>query len=84
MILRVPAEFEIRFLSTNPNPNQAGFVENEYLPKIARCALNSISVDYTPNSIYSSFVDNSPTALTLTLQFSEMGLLTREDINKGF
>ena len=84
VILRVPAEFEIRFLSTNPNPNQAGFVENEYLPKIARCALNSISVDYTPNSIYSSFVDNSPTALTLTLQFSEMGLLTREDINKGF
>lgn len=84
VILRVPGEFEIRFLSTNPNPNQAGFVENEFFPKIARCALNSISVDYTPNSIYSSFVDNSPTAVTFTLQFSEMGLITREDISKGY
>lgn len=84
VILRVPAEFEIRFLSTNPNPNQGGFVENEYIPKIARCALNSVSVDYTPNSIWSSFENNAPTAVTMTLQFSEMGLLTREDISKGY
>lgn len=84
VVLRVPAEFEIRFLSSNPNPNIAGFLENEYIPKIGRCALNSISVDYTSNSIYSSFVDNSPTAITLTLQFSEMGVLTREVVDKGF
>jgi hypothetical protein len=84
VILRVPAEFEIRFLSTNPNPNQGGFVENEYIPKIARCALNSVSVDYTPNSVWSSFGNNAPTAVTMTLQFSEIGLLTREDIKKGF
>jgi hypothetical protein len=84
VILRVPAEFEIRFLSTNSNPNQGGFVENEYIPKIARCALNSVSVDYTPNSVWSSFNNNAPTAVTMTLQFSEIGLLTREDIKKGF
>jgi len=84
VVLRVPAEFEIRFLSSNPNPNIAGFLENEYIPKIGRCALNSISVDYTSNSVFSSFVDNSPTAITLTLQFSEMGVLTREVVDKGF
>lgn len=84
VILRVPAEFEIRFLSTNPNPNQGGFVENEYIPKIARCALNSVAIDYTPNSIWSSFENNAPTAVTMTLQFSEIGLLTREDISKGY
>jgi hypothetical protein len=84
VMLRVPGEFEIRFLSTNPNPNQAGFVENEFLPKIARCALASISVDYTLNGIYSSFVENSPTAVSITLNFSEMGLITREDISKGY
>lgn len=84
IVLRVPAEFEIRFLSTNPNPNTSGFVENEFLPKIARCALVSVSVDYTPNSIYSSFVDNSPTAVSMNLSFNEMGLITREDISKGF
>jgi hypothetical protein len=84
IILRVPGEFEIRFLSSNPDPNQAGFVENEYLPQIGRCSLTSISVDYTPNSIYSSFQDNSPTAITFSLQFTEMGLLTREAIDKGY
>jgi hypothetical protein len=84
VVLRVPAEFEIRFLSTDPNPNQAGFVENEYLPKIGRCALTALSVDYAPNSVWSSFVDNSPTAITFSLQFTEMGLLTREAVDKGF
>lgn len=84
IILRVPAEFEIRFLSTNPDPKASGFVENEYLPKIGRCALNAISVDYTPNAIYSSFADNSPTAITVTMQFTEMGVLTREGVEKGF
>jgi hypothetical protein len=82
--LRVPAEFEIRFLSTNPSPNASGFVENEYIPRIGRCALNSISVDYTPNSIFSSFTDNSPTAVVVTMQFSEMGILTREVVEKGY
>ena len=82
--LRVPAEFEIRFLSTNPDPSASGFVENEYIPRIGRCALTTISVDYTPNAIYSSFMDNSPTAITLSLQFSEMGLMTREVVDKGF
>jgi hypothetical protein len=84
IVLRTPAEFEIRFLSSNPNINQVGFVENEYLPKIGRCALNSISVDYTANSIFSTFKDNSPTAITMTLNFSEMGQLTRETVDKGF
>ena len=84
VVLRVPAEFEIRFLSTNPNSNEAGFVENEYIPKIGRCALTTVTVDYTPNSIWSSFNDNSPTAITLTMQFSEMGILTREAVDKGF
>jgi hypothetical protein len=84
VILRVPGEFEIKFLSTNPNSGQSGLVENEYFPKIARCALTSVSVDYTPNSLYSSFVNNAPTAMTITLQFSEMGLITREDVSKGF
>jgi len=84
IILRTPGEFEIRFLSSNPDPNSAGFVENEYLPKIGRCSLVSIAIDYTPNSIFSTFADNSPTAVTMTLNFSELGLLTRETVDKGF
>lgn len=84
IVLRVPAEFQIRFLSTNPDPGVEGFVENPYIPKIARCVLNSVAVDYTPNSIYSSLKNNAPTAITLTLQFTEIGIITREAIEAGF
>jgi len=83
--LRVPAEFRVRFLSTNSDKNnQAGFVENEYLPRIGYCALSSIAVDYSPNGTYSSLLDNSPTAITLSLNFSEMDVLTRDKIEEGF
>lgn len=84
IILRAPAEFTIRFLSTTPNPQVAGFVENEYIPKIARCALTSINVDYTTNGLFSTFRDNSPTAVTLTLSFQEIETLTREAVERGF
>jgi hypothetical protein len=84
VVLRVPAEFQIRFLSTNPDPGISGFVENPYIPKIARCVLNNISVDYTPNGIYSSLKNNAPTSLVLTLQFTEIGIITREAIEIGF
>lgn len=84
VVLRVPAEFQIRFLSTNSESDVEGFVENPYIPKIGRCVLNSVSVDYTPNSIYSSLKNNAPTAITLTLQFTEIGVITREAIEAGY
>jgi len=59
-------------------------VENEYIPKISRCVLTNISVDYTPNGVFSTLEDNSPTAYTLTLSFSEIAQLTREDVEAGF
>ena len=82
IMLRVPAEFEIRFLSTNPNSK--GFLENEYIPKIARCVATNIQVNYTPQSLFSTFRDNAPIGVNLTIQFSEIGLLTREAVEKGF
>lgn len=82
IMLRVPAEFEIRFLSTNPNSK--GFLENEYIPKIARCVATNIQVNYTPQSLFSTFRDNAPIGVNLTIQFSEIGLLTREAVESGF
>lgn len=80
IVLRVPAEFTIKFISSTPN----GFAENEHIPKISRCVITGIGVDYTPTSIFSTLPDNSPVAYTLTLSFSEMAQLTREDIGAGY
>lgn len=84
IMLRVPAEFTIKFLSSIGGKQGKGFVENEYIPKISRCVLTSIAVDYTPNGVFSTFENNSPVAYSLTLSFSEIAQLTREDIERGY
>lgn len=80
IVLRVPAEFTIKFISSTAN----GFSENEHIPKISRCVITGIGVDYTPTGVFSTLPDNSPVAYTLTLSFSEMAQLTREDIGAGY
>jgi len=82
--LRVPAEFAVKFMSYNTRNGESNFQENPYIPKIARCAITSISADFTANSVYSSFKNDSPTAVTLTIQMSEITTQTREIIEKGF
>lgn len=84
IMLRVPAEFTVKFLSSAKGGQGGGFVENEHIPKISRCVLTSVSVDYTPNGVFSTLEDNSPTGYTLTLSFSEVAQLTREDVEAGF
>lgn len=84
IMLRVPAEFTVKFLSSAKGGQGGGFVENEHIPKISRCVLTSVSVDYSPNGVFSTLEDNSPTGYTLTLSFSEVAQLTREDVEAGF
>jgi hypothetical protein len=84
IMLRVPAEFTIKFLSASGTRGENGFVENEYIPKISRCVLTGIGVDYTPNGVFSTLPDNSPTGYVLTLSFSEIAQLTRQDVEVGY
>ena len=80
IMLRVPAEFTVKFISSTPN----GFSENEHIPKISRCVITGIGVDYSPTGVFTTLPDNSPVAYTLTLSFSEIAQLTREDIGAGY
>jgi hypothetical protein len=84
IMLRVPAEFEVRFLSYESNERGSEFKENPFLPKIGRCVISSISVDYTPNAVFSSFKNNSPTSVTLTISMSEVTTITRETVDLGY
>lgn len=82
IFLAVPGEFEVRFLNKNSTTN--GFVENEWLPRILRFAINSISVDYSPQGIWGSFVDNSPLGVVLTMQISELYVVDKEKVEEGY
>lgn len=84
--LEIPAEFEIRYYKIfNPgDANSEVVTENLFLNKIGRCALTNINVDYTPNGINATFPDGSPVRTSLTMTFTELRPLTRQDIEEGF
>jgi len=84
IMLRVPAEFEVRFLSSTPNPGIVGYTENEYIPKIGRCVVTDISVDYTTNGVFSTFQNNAPTAISFSMTVNEVTQMTREHVEAGY
>ena len=76
-----PAEFEIKFRYIN-NGQQA---ENPYIPKIARCVLRRVAVDYVPpGGEFSAFRDGAPTAALLKLAFQEMRVISQQDVDNGY
>lgn len=74
--LNFPAEFQIDFLYKNADAIR--------IPKIMKCALTSISTDYGEATFTTTVIDSggkvSPTKVKLSLEFSELELLTRERI----
>ena len=80
----VPAEFDIFYMFRGE--------ENQWINKIARCVLTSMSINYAPTA-YQTFrpienVDNlsgaPPTEIDMNLNFTETSLITKEDIKEGF
>ena len=61
--------------------------ENQYLNKIKTCALESMNVTYGGER-YKTFKGNEdgapPVETTMTLNFREMDLITREKVKEGY
>ena len=58
---------------------------NEYLPKIGRCVLERIDVDFSPGqNEFSTFNDGAPTNVQLTMLFREMRIISQTDIDNGY
>lgn len=53
---------------------------SDFLPNTKYCALTSLNVDYTPDSVIALTQQGFVQAVRLTLQFSELTTLVREDI----
>lgn len=76
----VPSEFEIHYLHMGK--------QNEYLNKISKCVCTSVDVDYGPEGEFKTFVANErgapPVHYKLTLGFTELELMTKDKIYKGY
>jgi hypothetical protein len=70
-----PALFEIKF--------KQGGQENENLPKLKRCVIESVDVNYTPNG-WTTFADGAPVQTTMNIKFKEIALIGRDDIKEGY
>jgi hypothetical protein len=67
LFLKSPHTFQIQYLHRGPDGD-----ENPFMNKIKECALQSVSVNYTPEGNYATFDDGAMTSYELTLQFSEL------------
>ena len=76
---KIPNTFQIQYMFDNG--------ENNYLHKIAECVLESMNVTYGGER-YKTFKGNEdgapPVETTMTLNFREMELITREKVRDGY
>ena len=67
LFLKSPHTFQIQYIHRGPTGE-----ENPFMNKIKECALQSVSVNYTPEGNYSTFTDGAMTSYELTLAFNEL------------
>ena len=76
LILTTPAEVQINFYKHgNINP---------HIPKLKRCVINRVTVDYAPQGEWSTFRNGYPVAASMILDVTEMEIITRQAVQDGF
>jgi len=75
-----PSQFILTYMYRENN--------NNYIPKIAKCVLEDITVDYSPGEKFTTLkpdeIGASPQLITVNLQFKEMSIITKQSIAEGF
>tara|TARA_B110000285_G_scaffold36781_1_gene39833 strand:+ start:4947 stop:6119 length:1173 start_codon:yes stop_codon:yes gene_type:complete len=87
--MNYPMEFQIEFLTADSgtdSPSKTGTVykTNHHIPKIKICVCESITTNYTPNSVWAAYKAGAPVAISLSLSFKEKELVMDTDIEDGF
>ena len=77
--LIVPSEFQITYMYRDG--------ANMYIPKISRCVLKDMNVDYSPEGVFTTFKGDDmgahPTLIKMDVTFTETEIMTKETIAKG-
>ena len=74
--LITPSEFQITYYYRDK--------VNDYMPKISRCVLTDMNIDYAPEGVYHTFkadrVGAMPVITKMTLSFTETEIMTKQTI----
>lgn len=76
-----PSIFDINFCFYEP---EKGWKINDKLPKINRCVLESIDVNYNGSGKYITYEDGQPIDIEVRLMFKETDIMTRKEIEEGY
>jgi hypothetical protein len=71
LFLKAPHTFQIQYLHRGE--------EHKFLNKFKECALQSFSVNYTPEGQYATFNDGAMVSYQITMQFQELEPIFNED-----
>jgi len=75
-----PSQFQIMYMYRQN--------ENTYIPKLAKCVLTNMDVDYAPGEKFTTLKPDSdgasPQHMKMKLQFSEMSIITKETVAGGY
>jgi hypothetical protein len=70
-----PSEFDISYFQ--------GGTENLNLHRHTSCVLTEMNINYTPNGAFTTFPNGMPTQINVTMNFRELGLLTKQKVMDG-
>lgn len=59
-------------------------ITNPYLFKIGTCICNNIMVNYTPDGLFTAYRNGHPISVDLSLEFTEVELVTRDKVEEGY
>jgi hypothetical protein len=71
LFLKAPHTFKIQYLHREK--------DHQYINKIKECALQSFTVNYTPEGNYMTFADGLMTSYEITMQFQELEPIFNDD-----
>lgn len=77
LFLKAPHVFEIKYVATVTENGQP--INHPGMNKIKVCALQGVSVDYTPAGTYATRTDGSMTSYELSLEFAELDPVYADD-----
>lgn len=75
-LYNVPSEFDITFYHNG--------AENTHIPRINTCVMEDITVDYSPEGVYSTFSNGHPVHCRLSLSLREIETNSKLRILQGF
>lgn len=75
LFLKAPEVFKVEYMS--------GDKRHPYLNRFKICALQGMSVNYTPSNTYATYADGAPVNMILGLTFQELTPIYAEDYDTG-